>query len=115
MYKDVVGIPPLGMVDDLVCISQCGPKTVMLNSFVNYKASSKKLQFGTQKCKKLHIGQQRQLHKCASLFIDGWKAQPSECGRQRTLNIVHTQTAAQQQSIGSNEARMSRKCGELRD
>jgi hypothetical protein len=36
MYKDVVGIPPLGMVDDLVCISECGPKTVMLNSFVKY-------------------------------------------------------------------------------
>ena len=26
-------------------------------------------------------------------------SQPSECGRQRTLNIVHAQTAAQQQSI----------------
>ena len=26
-------------------------------------------------------------------------AQPSECGRQRTLNIVHAQTAAQQQCV----------------
>ena len=42
-------------------------------------------------------------------------AQPSECGRQRTLNIVHAQTAAQQQSNGSYEARMSGKCGEWRD
>ena len=33
-------------------------------------------------------------------------AQPSECGRQPTLNIVHAQTAA---------ARMSGKCGEWRD
>ena len=41
-------------------------------------------------------------------------SQPSECGRQRTLNIVHAQTAAQQQSNGSNEARMSGKCGEWR-
>ena len=37
-------------------------------------------------------------------------SQPSECGRQRTLNIVHTQTAAQQQSNGSYETRMSGKC-----
>ena len=42
-------------------------------------------------------------------------SQPSECGRQRTLNIVHAQTAAQQQSNGSSEARMSGKCGEWRD
>ena len=42
-------------------------------------------------------------------------AQPSECGRQRTLNIVHAQTAAQQQSNGSYEARMSGKCGEWRE
>ena len=42
-------------------------------------------------------------------------AQPSECGRQATLNIVHAQTAAQQQSNGSYEARMSGKCGEWRD
>ena len=43
------------------------------------------------------------------------RSQPSECGRQHTLNIVHAQTAAQQQSIESNEARMSGKCGEWRD
>ena len=33
------------------------------------------------------------------------EAQPSECGRQRTLNIVHAQTAAQQQSNVSYEAK----------
>ena len=69
----MVSIHPLGMVDDLVCIYQCGPKTVLLNLFLNYKAGSKKLQFGTEKCEKLQIGKQRQLHKCAPLFIDGWK------------------------------------------
>ena len=41
--------------------------------------------------------------------------QPSECGRQRTLNIVHAQAATQQQSNGSYEARMSGKCGEWKD
>ena len=44
-----------------------------------------------------------------------FSAQPSECGRQRILNIVHAQTAAQEQSNGSYEARMSMKCGEWRD
>ena len=103
MYKDVVGIPPLGMVDDLVCISECGPKTVMLNSFVNYKVSSKKLQFGAQKCKKLHIGQQRQLHKCASLFIDGWKEVFQE--NQSTSQI-------EGQDIFQDKLSMEEKCDE---
>ena len=43
------------------------------------------------------------------------QTQPSECGRQCTLNILHAQTAAQQQSNGSYEARMSGKCGEWGD
>ena len=44
-YKGEVEIPPLGMVDDLICISECGHKTAMMNTFIN----SKKLQFGVNK------------------------------------------------------------------
>ena len=50
-----------------------------------------------------------------ALKIRTLHSQPSECGLQHTLNIVHAQTAAQQQSNGSYEARMSGKCGEWRD
>ena len=35
MYKGGVGIPPLGMVDDLVCISQCGPFVLPSQSFLS--------------------------------------------------------------------------------
>jgi hypothetical protein len=51
-YKGEVEIPPLGMVDDLLCISECGHKTAMLNAYMNHKTNSKKLQFGAEKCKK---------------------------------------------------------------
>ena len=45
-----------------------------------------------------------------------WRGpQASECGRQRTLNIVHAQTPAQKKSNVSYKARMSGKCGEWRD
>ena len=37
-------------------------------------------------------------------------SQPSECGRQHTLNSVHAQIANRQQSNGNSEARMSEKC-----
>ena len=42
-------IPPLGMVDDLLCISECGFKTTMLNTYMIVKTNSKKL--GETKCK----------------------------------------------------------------
>ena len=42
-------------------------------------------------------------------------AQPPECGQQHTLNIAHAQAAAQHQSNGSYEARMSGICEEWRD
>ena len=34
-YKGTVGIPPLGMVDDLLCVSNCGLPTILMNSFLN--------------------------------------------------------------------------------
>ena len=48
-YKGEVDIPPLGMVDDLICVSECGHKTAMMNSYINFKTNSKKLQFGVKK------------------------------------------------------------------
>ena len=44
MYKGEVEIPPLGMVDDLLCISECGYKTSMMNSYMKVKTNSKNLQ-----------------------------------------------------------------------
>ena len=70
-YKGSVGIPPLGMVDDLVCISSCGLPTTLMNTFLNAKTSIKKLQFGVDKCHKIHIGNND--IKCPELFIDNWK------------------------------------------
>ena len=56
MYKGLVEIPPLSMIDDLLCISECGYKTTMLNSFIRFKTNEKKLQFGKDKCRKIHKG-----------------------------------------------------------
>ena len=61
MYKDMVPIPPLGLVDDLLTISTCGVKTSLLIRFINTKSALKKLQFGTVKCVKLHGGKGAQI------------------------------------------------------
>ena len=73
LYKGEVEIPPLSMVDDVVCIAECGYKSVMVNSYMQSKTSTKKLQFGASKCKKNHIGKQCEDFKCHPLLIDTWE------------------------------------------
>ena len=72
-YRGEVEIPPLSMVDDLLCVSQCGFRTKSANAFLTFQTDSKKLQFGAQKCKKLHVGKSIQEFKCQALKIDDWK------------------------------------------
>ena len=45
----------------------------MVNSYVKFKTSSKKLQFGPTKCKKMHVGKFREEFKCQPLFVENWK------------------------------------------
>ena len=73
-YRDSIGIPSLAMIDDLVCISDCGLESVKLNAFINAKSNSKKFQFGTEKCHKLHFGRK---NLCPDLYLDTWKIQES--------------------------------------
>lgn len=61
------------MVDDVLCVSECGYKSVMVNSYMESKTSSKKLQFGTNKCKKIHIGKTCEKFKCHPLYVEKWE------------------------------------------
>ena len=73
LYRGEVEIPPLSMVDDVLCVSECGFKTSMAHSYIAMKTDSKKLQFGAQKCKKLHVGRFCEDFKCQTLKVDTWK------------------------------------------
>ena len=73
LYKGQVEIPPLSMVDDVVCISECGFKSAMVNAYIQCKTNSKKLQFGASKCKKIHVGKKCEDHKCQQLYVDSWE------------------------------------------
>ena len=67
--------PSLGLVDDLFTISPCGYQTTKLNQFINSKTAEKRLQFGTSKCIKLHVGQTCNAALCKDLYVDGWKTE----------------------------------------
>ena len=57
MYKGMVSIPPLGMVDDELTIAECGANATITNAIINSFTESKKLKFGIKKCNKMHIGE----------------------------------------------------------
>ena len=80
-YRGEVGVPPLAMIDDLVCPSVCGVDSVLMNSYINAKTRTKKLQFGVSKCHQLHVGKKSNV--CPTLMIDNWelkKVDDSETG-----------------------------------
>ena len=56
LYKECVYVPPLGMIDDVASFSECGPESLKINSIINSKIESKKLEFGPPKCYNIHIG-----------------------------------------------------------
>ena len=75
-YRGLVGIPPLAMIDDLFLMAGCGLPSVLLNAFINAKTKTKKLQFGVEKCHKLHVGKQNSF--CPILYVDNWKLEEVE-------------------------------------
>ena len=77
-YKGEVEIPPLIMLDDLITISECGPKSAMVNAYIRLKTNTKKLQFGADKCKKMHVGKYCDEYKCLPIFVDTWEESETE-------------------------------------
>ena len=69
--------PPSGHrwegVDDLITISTCDLNTTKMNEYINIKSALKRLQFGTAKCIKLHVGKTCNETLCKDLFLDDWK------------------------------------------
>ena len=66
-YKGNVPIPALEMVDDIVDIQTCGPKSVESNATVNGFIESKKLRLSHKKCKQIHCG--TKVTECADLKV----------------------------------------------
>ena len=85
-YKDTVAIPPLGMVDDQVGISNCGLDSALTTSHLNTQTNIEKLQFGPKKCHKMHIGRDTSI--CTKNFIDTWKQDKKDDTVKSVLDLV---------------------------
>ena len=67
LYKNKIVIPPLTMQDDTLGVSVCGFKSRKMNNFLNTRTQIMKLQFGSDKREKLHIGK---IYVNANIFAD---------------------------------------------
>ena len=85
-YKGGLGVPPLGMVDDVIAVSKCGLESVEMNAYLNQKTSIKKLQFGPDKCHQLHVGKANVC--CPDLYIDEWKLEKKDELKTGVENLV---------------------------
>ena len=62
LYRNLVNILPLAMMDDISAISKCGNDSLIMNTYINTQIELKKLRFhvpdsqGKTKCHKLHVG-----------------------------------------------------------
>ena len=55
------------MIDDIAGVSECNENSVILNSIINAKIESKKLEFNLTKCVNMHIGPNKE--NCQHLMI----------------------------------------------
>ena len=71
-YKNVLPVGFLGMVDDVVGITEAGHKASELNAFINIRTAEKTLQFGPSKCKFMVVGKCAKFTKQENLQVDHW-------------------------------------------
>ena len=92
------------MVDDLLTISECGYQTTLMNQYINCKTGSKRLQFGTDKCIKMHIGKSKCDILCKDLHVGAWKTYiisdpvTGECSRTKYFNGYETMKEKEDQT-----------------
>ena len=67
MYKNVVKVPVLGMVDDVLNVAKCSEQAVMSNSTINSFMEQNKLKLAAEKCSRVHVG--KKTDKCFDLKV----------------------------------------------
>jgi hypothetical protein len=72
-YKDELPIGFLGLVDDIVGVTEVGFKAAQLNTFINLKTAEKSLQFGAKKCKSMLICKDGASDVYNNLMVDSWE------------------------------------------
>ena len=67
------------MVHDTISVVECGFKTDLMMAYLNVQSGLKLLQYGTEKCYKIHVGLYKEKYKCSPVYMDGWEAKDVDC------------------------------------
>ena len=73
LYKDVLEVNVLGLVDDMIGVTEAGHQAQQMNVFINVKTAEKGLQFGQRKCKAMLIGKRKEQIINNELKVDTWE------------------------------------------
>jgi hypothetical protein len=87
LYKEELPISLLGLVDDIIGVTEAGHQAQQMNVFLNTKTAEKGLQFGSSKCKTMLIGEDTKDIINTELFVDKWevKHEVSETGKEEMI------------------------------
>ena len=78
LYKDIFPVGFLGLVDDIIGVTEAGVKAQKMNSFINLKTAEKTLQFGPTKCKTMLVGKNVKNVINSGLVVDEWSTEYTE-------------------------------------
>ena len=109
IYKDTIQIPPLGMVDDLLTMNKCGTDSIKANTIVNSFMESKKLELGTSKCHRIHIGKDKS--NCPDLKVHKEKMKNSNC--EKYIGDLISETCKNGENISSRKAKAFGIAGDI--
>ena len=85
-YKNCVSLPPLSLIDDILCVTTCSSDSVKMNSIIQSKLQGKQLLLGHKKCFQMHIGKSTEC--CPVLKVHGKTMHTAK--RERYLGDVLT-------------------------
>ena len=71
-YMDKLPISLLGLVDDMIGVSDAGFRAQQLNAVLNVKTAEKRLQYGVNKCKSMLVGKNQVGVINSPLTVDKW-------------------------------------------
>ena len=71
-YMDILPIGMLGLVDDIIGVTEAGYQAQVMNAFINVKTAEKGLQFGVKKCTTMLVGKQLENVLNSPLYVDKW-------------------------------------------
>ena len=99
LYKNEHPVGFLGMIDDIVGITEAGYKASQLNTFMNVKTAEKNLQFGPSKCEYMIVGRKSEHTTQSKLKVDLWVKEHKEAnlieyfgGRLKLNKVMNTDT-----------------------